>query len=224
MALQFSRRQFTKSVGAVSAGLVSPSLLMADDNLPQPRKAKGADFTSGGRPLLVSVEGKDIEKMLAKAIDVIGGLGKVVTKGDRVFIKPNYGSHRAYPTGSDPRFLVSIAQQAMKAARCEVTICDSSDAYVLSKYNDFEYVFKVNNVFDIAQKAGVKVICTHPTDEKQYVAVRSGKWEKNPEIKINRHLLGSSVIINQPMLKKHNESYMTCALKIFFWRRISAAA
>jgi uncharacterized protein (DUF362 family) len=165
--------------------------------------------------LLVVVEGTDVEKMLAKGLETIGGLKNVVHSGDSVFIKPNYGSHRAYPTGSDVNFLVSIAGYIKKDGG-KVTICDSSDIYVINRYNDFEYVFKTNNVFEIGKKAGVEVICTHPTDEKEYVSVHCGKWEKNPDIKVNRHLLKADVIINQPMLKKHGDASMTCALKNFY--------
>jgi uncharacterized protein (DUF362 family) len=214
---KFSRREFLKAISAIAAsfGVQSSAKGLAAKRL-QPRRGKPNPFVEDGKPLLVAVEGQDAEKMLAKGLEAIGGLGKAVASGDRTFIKPNYGSHRAYPTGSDPNFLILIAQHLKKDGAGKVIICDSSDAYVLNKYNDFEYVFKTNNVFEIGKKTGVEVICTHPMDEKEYVSVYSDRWQKNPEIKVNRHLLGASVLINQPMLKKHNEASMTCALKNFY--------
>ncbi len=220
----FSRRQFLKSGGAIGASLAISGLfegcesarIDAGSKGPQPRAGKSNLFVEGSRPLLVAVEGTDIEKMLVKGLETIGGFGKLVAAGDSVFIKPNYGSHRAYPTGSDPHFLVSIAGHAKKEKAGRVTICDSSDPYVLNRYNDFEYVFKANNVFEIGKAAGVDVICTHPSDKAQYVTVCSDRWQKNPQIRVNPLLLGAGVIINQPMLKKHNDAFMTCALKNFF--------
>ncbi len=214
---EFSRREFLKAISAASAFCAAPfSAQTWEKKTPQPRSGMANPYVEDGKPLLVAVEGTDVEKMLAKGLETIGGLKKIIHSGGNTFIKPNYGSHRAYPTGSDVNFLVSIAGHLKKGGAGKVTICDSSDIYVINRYNDFEYVFKTNNVFEISRKAGVEAICTHPTDEKEYVSVHCGRWEKNPDIKVNRHLLKADVIINQPMLKKHNEAMMTCALKNFY--------
>jgi uncharacterized protein (DUF362 family) len=154
--------------------------------------------------------------MLAKGLQALGGIGKIVASGDNALIKPNYGSHRIYPTGSDPHFLILIAGLLKKNAASKVAICDSSDAYVLNRYNDHEHVFKTNNVFEIGKKAGVEVVCVHPKDEKLYVPVYSEKWKVYPEIKAIPRMLNASVVINQPMLKKHIAAHMTCAIKNFF--------
>ncbi|UCH10006.1 MAG: DUF362 domain-containing protein [Fidelibacterota bacterium] len=181
-----------------------------------PRVGKGNLFSADGKPLLVIVEGSDGDRMLAKGMEALGGLESLVALGEGMYLKPNYGSHRDYPTGSDPHFLVSIARQWRQSGGTGVTICDSSDAYVLNRYNDHEYVFKVNQMFDIGKAADIEVICTHPKEETEYIPVRSGKWVANSEIKVNRRFLSAPVIINQPMLKRHGEAHMTCALKNFF--------
>ncbi|UCH62070.1 MAG: DUF362 domain-containing protein [Fidelibacterota bacterium] len=182
----------------------------------KPRIGQGNLFADDGRPLLIVVEGTDAGRMLEKGLEALGGLNDLVHSRGTVFIKPNYGSHRAFPTGSDPHFLMSIARAIRRYGCGDVTVCDSSDAYVLNRYNDHEYVFKVNNVFEIGREVNVEVICTHPKDEKEYDPVHSDHWKMNPEIKINRRLLNAPVIINQPMLKRHGEAFMTCALKNFF--------
>ncbi len=214
---RFSRRKFLRTTGAVAASLAMSSTLRAGETVvPGPRTGKGKCFVEDGKTLLVVVEGTDADKMLKAGLEAIGGLDKIIAAGDSVFLKPNYGSHRAYPTGSDPHFLVSIADFAKHSKAGKVTICDSSDAYVLNRYNDHEHVFKTNNVFEIGKAAGVEVICTHPKDEKLYTPVFSQRWEKNPMIMVDPHPLNASVVINQPMLKKHSVSHMTCALKNFF--------
>ncbi len=214
---KFSRRRFLESVGSITASFMVPDVMwLKGKKTSTPRKGKSNLFIEDGKPVLVAVEGTDVQQMLANGLKLIGGLEKIVDKADHAFIKPNYDSHRAYPTSSDPIFLVSIASHLKKNGVNKVTICDSSDAYVLNRYNDFEYVFKVYNVFEIGKKAGVEVICTHPKAEKEYIPVNSDRWEKNPEIKVNRHLLPAQIIINQPMLKKHGDAFMTCALKNFY--------
>jgi uncharacterized protein (DUF362 family) len=213
----FSRRDFLKAVSALAAYCAAPISKQAlQKKSLQPRAGKGNLFVEDGKPLLVVVSGNDARAMLAKGMQVIGGMGRIVKSGDSTFIKPNYGSHRAFPTGSDPYCLIAISDYLKAGGAGKVTICDSSDAYVLNKYNDYAFVFKANDVFRIAERAGVEVKCTHPTDEEEYVTVYSDRWEKNPEIKVNKYLLGAAVIINQPMLKKHDEAGMTCALKNFF--------
>lgn len=212
-----SRREFIKicSLLGVTSMIPFHCSINSEKNL-EPRKGKGNLFVENGKPLLVVVEGQDINKMLTKGLELLGGLDKIINKNESVFIKPNYGSHRAYPTGSDPQFLISIADCLKQSGSGKVTIYDSSDAYILNRYNDYQYVFKVNNVFEIAEKAGVEVICTHPIDRKEYVSVYSSRWEKNRKIKVNKYLLPAPVIINQPMLKRHGDAFMTCALKNFY--------
>lgn len=216
-SFKFSRREFLKAISALTAYCAAP---FSPDSCKlkkwQPRKVKPNPFTADGKPVLVAVEGTDAEKMLAKGLELIGGLAKIVPAGGDALIKPNYGSHRIYPTGSDPHFLVSIANHVKKYNPSKITICDSSDAYVLNRYNDHEHVFKTHNVFEIGKKAGVEVVCVHPTDEKEYVSVYSDKWQVYPEIKAIPLMLSASVVINQPMLKKHGAAHMTCALKNFF--------
>jgi len=213
----FSRREFLKAISALAAYCAAPfSKSVMEKKGLQPRAGKGNLFVEDGKPLLVVVKGNDARAMLAKGLEVIGGPGKIVQSGDSVFLKPNYGSHRAFPTGSDPYCLVAISEHVKASGAGKVTICDSSDAYVLKQYSDYAFVFKANDVFRIAERAGIEVNCTHPTDEEEYVTVHSDRWEKNPEIKVNKYLLGAAVIINQPMLKKHDEAGMTCALKNFF--------
>jgi len=214
---RFSRRKFLKTTGAIAASLALSSTLRAGETVvPGPRTGRSNCFVKDGKTLLVVVEGTDAEKMLTAGLEAVGGLEKVIRSGDSVLLKPNYGSHRAYPTGSDPHFLVSIANHCRSFNPCRITICDSSDAYVLNRFNDHEYVFKAKNVFEIGRAAGVEVICTHPKDEKLYTPVFCQRWEKNPMIMVNPHLLNASVLINQPMLKKHGAAHMTCALKNFF--------
>jgi uncharacterized protein (DUF362 family) len=210
-----TRKEFLRIVTLLGMTSVLPVGVKSATAL-KPRRGKGNLFTDNGRPVLVAVEGNDADLMLAKGLEVLGGLANLLHADERIFIKPNYGSHRAYPTGSDPNFLVAIADRLREHADRQVTICDSSDGYVLNRYDDPAYVFKEQRVFEIGRKAGVEVICTHPKDEAEYVTVYSEYWEMNPEIKVNRHLLQAPIVINQPMLKKHGEAQMTCALKNFF--------
>jgi hypothetical protein len=76
--LRFSRRQFLKTVSAVSACLAAPSSIRAgEEKRLQPRRGKSNLFVANGKPLLVVVEGRDFEKMLAKGLEAIGGLEKL---------------------------------------------------------------------------------------------------------------------------------------------------
>jgi uncharacterized protein (DUF362 family) len=210
-----TRKEFLRILTYLGMTSVLPVGMKAAPAL-KPRQGKGNLFMDNGSPILVVVEGREADRMLAKGLEALGGLANLLHSDDRVFIKPNYGSHRAYPTGSDPNFLVSIAAQLRQYGDKQITICDSSDGYVLNRYDDPAYVFKENRVFEIGREAGVEVICTHPKDEAEYVPVYSDHWEMNPKIKVNRQLLQAPIVVNQPMLKKHGEAKMTCALKNFF--------
>jgi uncharacterized protein (DUF362 family) len=212
-----SRKDFIRLLSFLGMSTMIPAYGLSKGKAPPgPRVGKGNLFTEDGKPLLIVIEGNDVDRMLEKGMEALGGLERLAAHGEAMYIKPNYGSHRDYPTGSDPHFLMSIARLWRRSGGASVTICDSSDAYVLNRYDDHEYVFKVNRVFDLGNAADVEVICTHPKDESEYVPVDSEKWVANPEIKVNRRLLTAPIIINQPMLKRHGEAHVTCALKNFF--------
>ena len=61
------------------------------------RKSENRMLDSGGKPLLVIVEGDDIDAMVDAGIEAIGGLGRIIGKNRKVILKPNTNQRDPLP-------------------------------------------------------------------------------------------------------------------------------
>ena len=68
----------------------------------------------------------DLNQSVETAIDLIGGLKKVISDGDRVFVKPNFNSDDPFPASSDPEFVKAVVRLLYGAGASEVTVVESS--------------------------------------------------------------------------------------------------
>lgn len=75
------------------------------------------------------VKGRNLYSLTKKAINLLGGMRKIVSPGDKVFIKPNYVSggldgHDPVTAGeiSNPEVVASVAEECVKAGAKEVII------------------------------------------------------------------------------------------------------
>ncbi len=75
------------------------------------------------------VKGNNLYSLAKKAINLLGGMKKIVSPGDKVFIKPNYISggmdgHDPVTAGeiSHPEVVASVAEECIKAGAKEVVI------------------------------------------------------------------------------------------------------
>lgn len=71
--------------------------------------------------------GEDPKKLLRGAIDAIGGIGRFITKGDIVVIKPNVAFERSAPLGatSNPEVVAELIQLVRDAGADEIRVADN---------------------------------------------------------------------------------------------------
>jgi len=50
---------------------------------------------------------------IEKALQPLGGLGKFISKGDQVLLKPNFNTADPFPASTDPDFLLTVAKMIM---------------------------------------------------------------------------------------------------------------
>ncbi|NOR15025.1 MAG: hypothetical protein GQ544_04925, partial [Candidatus Aminicenantes bacterium] len=111
-----------------------------------PRPAKPNPYvTKDGKPRLVCIEGYDVNTMLSKGLQALGGLNRLIKKKDRVLIKPNLVLRETaagvpqYPTMSSPetiRELIYILREVN--SRIRVGDQGGEDQYVF--YNKLDLV------------------------------------------------------------------------------------
>jgi len=68
-------------------------------------------FVKGDKPLVSKVVfTKDLKGSIDVAVSLIGGIEKVVEKGDTILLKPNYNTADPYPGSSDPNFIKAVIE------------------------------------------------------------------------------------------------------------------
>ena len=170
------RRAFLKQAGVVTgvlAGAGWASLAPADWPLslrdddgergkPQPkivRLPEGGYAVDGSATAahLGIARGKQTDAMLRAAIDAIGGMGRFVSPGDVVVIKPNVAFKRAAPLGAttNPEVLASLILQVREAGASEIRVADNP-------IESPESCFVRSGIRKASLEAGARVILPSP--------------------------------------------------------------
>ena len=206
-----SRRVFIKTatMGAAGAALAgSHAACSAGSSVP--RKGMGNIFMEGDKPLLVVVEGDDLHKMLEAGFDAIGGLERLVS-GKKVVLKPNLVASQPPPITTDIEMVVAVGGHARRAGAESITAsdCNSSGVGKAGKFEAMKYPSHL-------KEAGIKMDAVDFGDRLAHVFVGKEEWRSHPTIGVVKTLHEADVIINLPMIKRHDAARFTCALKNHF--------
>ena len=174
----------------------------------QPRRANL--WTEDGRSLVSSVRaGELVKPALARAIDLLGGLGKLVRPGDAILLKPNCNSPDPLPAATDLGFLRATIELLKEAGAGQITIGERSGrAYGFTTRQTLERL----GVYDLARALDVRVVCF---DEEDWVEVELG-GRYLPRIELPRAAYEADKRIYLPCLKTHRQARFTLALKVAF--------
>lgn len=145
------------------------------------------------------VKGKDVEKMVTKAVELLGGLEKVVAARKKVLIKPNLCYPLPPNTGctTEPRIVESLIKILQNINAREIVVGDGAGKG--SKF-DTMGVYKVTKLDEVCESYGVRFVDFN-TDKAVNVKIENGKALK--ELRIAKTVLDADVIINVPKLKTH---------------------
>ncbi|MHA2395525.1 MAG: DUF362 domain-containing protein, partial [Candidatus Thorarchaeota archaeon] len=84
-------------------------------------------FMNNGRFLVSKVVADvDLKTSIQLAVDLIGGLDKIIDSEDKVTIKPNLNTADPYPASSDPAFIKALGEVILDARASKLEIIDSS--------------------------------------------------------------------------------------------------
>src|SRR5208337_2680855 len=80
-------------------------------------------------PQLAVARGKDADKMVRAAIDRIGGMGRFVSPGEKVLLKPNAAWDRQpeQAANTNPAVVAAVVKLCIKARAAEVWVTDVSE-------------------------------------------------------------------------------------------------
>ncbi|HRD01469.1 MAG TPA: DUF362 domain-containing protein [Candidatus Saccharicenans sp.] len=182
------RREFIKGlvIGSVAIGF-SPSL-----------------FSQSGYPDLVVVTGESPEKITREAVELLGGIRRFISRGDKVIIKPNIGWDRTPDMAActNPEIVKTVVSMALEAGAKEVIVMDHT-------INQAKRCYIRSGIQAAAQSAGAKVLLTE--DQRLRKVNLKGEWLKEWEVFVD--FLEADKIINMPATKVHSLSKVTLGMK-----------
>ena len=184
------RRTFVKKGLLFSGALALPPLL-------------GAQGKAGAAPL-VQVRGDSPYEITRRAVAEIGGMGKIIGRGDVVMIKPNIGWNRTVEQAActNPEVLRALIELAFGAGAKKVLVMDNT-------CHKAEDCYQRSGIGAMAKKAGAEVrFC----DENRLVS-HDFKGEFLGAWPVFRDFLEVDKFINVPILKHHGSSGLTIAMK-----------
>jgi uncharacterized protein (DUF362 family) len=172
-------------------------------------------FVHDGRPLVskVAYEG-DLRESIQLAVSLIGGIQKLVKKGDTILLKPNYNTADPFPGSSDPAFIRSIIEMLYEAGAAKVILAERT-ALLHNRR-----VLEQAGVVKVAKEAGAEVRVFGKDgwytlfDFKgwRHVKVPGGQFLR--KVSLAREALNIEKIVYAPLIKMHHAAEFTGAIKL----------
>jgi uncharacterized protein (DUF362 family) len=156
------------------------------------------------------VKGTEVEALVQRAIDLVGGIGSIVKPGATVVVKPNAG-HVGIPGSSvntTPEVVTAVINAVKKANPGRIILTESSAVGC-----DTMECLEVSGIRTAAEDAGIDDIRDIKSDLD---LVRVKVPEPSSSIKhfdLPRFLLDADNLINVPVFKCHVSMVFTCAMK-----------
>jgi len=186
---------------------------------------------TGGRPLVVIVEGRDIKKMMDAGLDAVGGIGQIIGSHRRVVLKPNTNQRDPFPSITAPETLRAVARHCRNAGAVEIMVHE-------------DHKWELDPYYSREELPGMDIQISHSSEPGHFVLVRHEAWhgdadadryikgvelrlpainltspyEKTdgPCLRVARQLQEAAVVINVPVVKRHFAAQLTSALKNHF--------
>ena len=173
---------------------------------PKPRKIN--QFMKSGRVLVSKIHvDTDIKTAVSNAINLLGNLKQIISRGDKILIKPNFNSPDPFPASTDLNFLRCVLE-FLQDSGGKITIGESSGGV----WRPTRKVFKKLGVDELARKMGIELISfeDHPKD---WVKVKiNGSHLKT--VTMPRIAYEADRIVYLPCMKTHNLGIFSGALKL----------
>jgi uncharacterized protein (DUF362 family) len=169
------------------------------------------DFTSheptAGPLLAIAKSSRDPAALTRLAIDALGGMGRFVSRGDIVAIKPNIGWDRlpVHAANTNPLVVAEVVRLAFEAGAKKVVVTDVS-------CNEANRCFQRSGIWQATYELGATIIL--PAEHRfREIRIRGDVLDQWP---IYTPLINADKVINVPVAKHHNLSRFTAAMKNWY--------
>lgn len=212
--MNLTRRTVLTLVGLAALGIAVPScrrmllqMLFSPKARPVPPPSPAANpFRSGPRSLVSIVHGEDVPRMVQRAVDLIGGLGKLELRDSAVLVKPNAVSGEPPPATTDPRVVRAALGMAKSAGVSRLAVGDMSAVLALPTRPNLERT----GLAAAARDFGGELLAF---DEGEWVEVQPRNVQHATLVYVARAAHEAERLISVPVIKTHQSASYSCALK-----------
>jgi uncharacterized protein (DUF362 family) len=206
---ELNRREFLKITGLTFATKSLWQLetipLPQEKTLNHVRKKIDNPYTKNGRPIMVIIEGNDIDLMLKKGFEILGGIKKLCGTNKEIILKPNYVSPERYPEVTASDAICSMIDIIKKSGNYSIGVADAS-ASGRSTIDGFKKTGLKNELDN-------RNVASYNLHDCPTVKIKVSEWQYMEEVEVFDKIIETPIIINMPTLKQHTESGFTCSLK-----------
>ncbi|HET7317962.1 MAG TPA: DUF362 domain-containing protein [Nitrospirota bacterium] len=188
------RRNFLKLAAMTGAGL----------SMPWGLEALAGSAGTAGSPDLAVAHGASPAEIVKAAIDALGGMGKFISRGDVVVVKPNIGWDRTpeQAGNTNPEVVAAVVRLCFEAGAKKVRVFDRP-------VNDPRRCYVQSGIAPAASALGANVDFV---DDRKFrdMAINGEALKSWP---LYTELFEADKVINIPIAKHHGSAKLTMSLK-----------
>lgn len=163
------------------------------------------------KPKVSIVKDSNVERRIAKSLELLGGIGKFVSEGDTVFIKPNLVYPAPPPLTTDSEVIGVLVRLAKEAGAKRVLVGEGGAPVPKSKDGfSTRHVFEVTGVREIVESNGGEVVYLDEEDCEEKEVPTGAIYKK---IRIPKSVLECNKLIGVPVLKTHYDTDVSLGIK-----------
>jgi uncharacterized protein (DUF362 family) len=158
-------------------------------------------------PVMAIVQGESPARLVAAALDALGGIRRFVSRGDVVAVKPNIGWDRApeQAANTNPEVVAAVVRACLEAGARRVVVADSS-------CNDARTSYDRSGIASAAGRAGAEIVLPEPRRFKE-VNLQGDSLTTWP---VFEPFLAADKVINLPIAKHHSLTGVTIGMKNWY--------
>lgn len=156
------------------------------------------------RVVIVKSPKRNIELMVRRAFNVLGGLSDIIRPDSTILIKPNVGFSYV-EANTNPKVVEAVVRVVKEYNPRRIVIAESA-----VRGSDTSYNFEVTGLYSIARKYNVDIVDLKKTEDIVTVETYGLKLKT---VRVYRLAYEADVIISIPKLKRHIEAGVTISLK-----------
>lgn len=197
-----SRRKFLQVCAMAGAALkLGP---FAEDALAAPAGPALSIAHYKSSPTAAEAIAEEARRLTTEAVNALGGMGRFISRGDVVWIKPNIGWNRRpeQAATTNPDVVATLVSLCRAAGAKRVIVSDNS-------CNPANLCFARSGIQQAAQKAGADSFIL---DERRFRKTDI-KGKALPAWEVYGDILGVNKLINVPIVKHHGLCKATLGMK-----------